>query len=206
MSNPQEKPTLELDQLAIIRGLLERQDAKVDALRAEAAQRGAEQSAYNSRMEAAQSTIRHEVKNLSGRVIDLTGRVGRLERSAGDTQERVGDVARRTSDADLAHDAAIGGAIAHIAHIDAMQDEQNAKIDALTKGVEGLVKTAEATNTKVEALKTAQVKSTEATVEAAEATNTKLDKNSSKTQWVAVVLAVLAAINAVAQVFLKLLQ
>lgn len=108
------------EQLLFIRGLLERQvakadaiEAKVDAHRAEGERRGHEQAAG---LEA----VRVEVQRLNSRMTDA-------EKDIRELRETDGAVLRQQSEADYAHEAALGGAIAH-AHtlaetVNALKDE-----------------------------------------------------------------------------------
>lgn len=104
------------EQLSIIRGLLERQaaktdaiEAKVDAHRAEGERRGHEQSAG---LEA----VRVEVQRLNSRMTDA-------ERDIRDLRDADGHVLRHQSESDYAHEAAIGGAIAHARTLDEAVNE-----------------------------------------------------------------------------------
>lgn len=113
-----DKPTREVDQLEVIRQMLERSatvqeslathqealSAKVDAQRAEADARGA-------RLEGNIDVMRGEFRVLAGRVDTLEMRV----RHIGDKGD---ETARQSSSVDLEHEAAIGGAVAHIAKVD----------------------------------------------------------------------------------------
>ncbi len=104
------------DDLTIIRTLLERQaaktdaiEAKVDAHRAEGDRRGLEQAAG---LEA----VRVEVQRLNSRMTDA-------EHDIRELRDVDGDVRRHQSETDLAHEAALGGAIAHVRTVDAQLAE-----------------------------------------------------------------------------------
>src|SRR5687768_10162719 len=98
-----EKPTVEIDQLGIIRGLLERQETKMDTL-------GVKQDLLDTRFRGLETTtenVRTEVKRLNERM-------SHAEADIRDLRDQDGTILRQTSSNDLAHDAAIGGAIAHV--------------------------------------------------------------------------------------------
>ncbi len=105
--NPNEKPTLDLDQLAIIRGLLERAETKMDTV-------GSKVDLLDSRfknLEATTDGLRHEVHRLAGRV---TG----TEEDIRELREKDATILRETSSHDREHEAAIGGAIVHARRLD----------------------------------------------------------------------------------------
>lgn len=114
MSNT-EKPTLDLDQLAIIRGLLERNEAKMDAVSAEVRTVSAEQRASSAELRSLGTTtegIRTEVQRLNTRMTEAEGDIREL-------REKDATIATTASNADLAHEAAIGGAIVHVRTLEA---------------------------------------------------------------------------------------
>ena len=117
------------EQLAIIRGLLERQaaktdaiEAKVDAHRAEGERRGHEQSAG---LEA----VRVEVQRLNSRMAEA-------EHDIRELRDADGHVLRHQSEVDLEHAAAIGGAIAHTRTLDEKVIALDEKVGALTEASE----------------------------------------------------------------------
>lgn len=137
--------TEKVDQLTVIRGLLERQvtraealDAKVDALRAEGTARGLEQAAFNKRFEADLNSVRNEVHRLNTRVGAVEGSIEQVKDDIRELEDADSTLTRLKSETDLATEAAIGGAIAHVARIDsaltglhADNVRQNAALDAL---------------------------------------------------------------------------
>jgi len=106
--------TKEVGQLATIRSLLERQAAKADALeakadahRAEGARRGEESTAKFKSLESAVEAVKVETQRLNMRMTEAEKDIRGLR--DGDV-----DLRRTQSDSDLSHQAALGGAIAHV--------------------------------------------------------------------------------------------
>jgi hypothetical protein len=95
-------------QLAETRAL----SAKIDASRAEGAQRGAEQTSFNGKIERDVSAVRHEVRNVSQRLIIAEEEIESLKEA--DARN-----ARDTSEVESTTEAAIGGAMAHVSKLDA---------------------------------------------------------------------------------------
>ena len=86
-------------------------NAKIDASRAEGSQRGSEQHIFNTRIEGDLKVLRHEVKNWQQRVTVV-------EEEIADLKEADGHLKRQTSEADMAVEAALGGAMAHVNKLD----------------------------------------------------------------------------------------
>jgi len=137
--------TKEVDQLAVIRGLLERQatrsealDAKVDALRAEGSARGLEQAAFNKRFEADLGSVRNEVHRLSNRVQAVETGLAVAQDDIRGLEDADTTLTRLKSETDLETEAAIGGAIAHVSRLDEAlrslrenDEKQNGDLDGL---------------------------------------------------------------------------
>jgi hypothetical protein len=99
---------------AILRNLsaeLQAVSAKVDASRAEGTTRGLEQAAVNRRIEADLGSLRTEVRNQGTRLATVESEVR-------DLRNEDAEVKRSVSESDLAQEAALGGAIAHVRTLD----------------------------------------------------------------------------------------
>jgi len=137
--------TKEVDQLAVIRGLLERQatrsealDAKVDALRAEGSARGLEQAAFNKRFEADLGSVRNEVHRLSNRVQAVETGLAVVQDDIRDLEDADHTLTRLKSETDLETEAAIGGAIAHVSRLDEALRSLSENDDKQNVALEGL--------------------------------------------------------------------
>lgn len=93
----------------------------VEAARVEGAARGREQEAFNKRIELNLDAQRGEIKTLAARV-------RRLEDSDA-------AITRDQSDTNLEHEAAIGGAIAHVAKLEGAVTKVDEKIDTTREAV-----------------------------------------------------------------------
>ena len=136
MSNPREKPTVDVDQFAIIRGLLERQETKVDNI-------GSKVDLLDTRfrnVEATTENTRIEVQRLTSRVTHLEGDVKGLK-------EKDGAILRQHSETDLERQAAIAGAMVHVAKLESAVQAQGETLAGLVRGQTLQTATLESLNT-----------------------------------------------------------
>lgn len=134
----EEKKTIEVDQLAIIRGMLERQetksdtlatkfealDAKTDAHRAEGARRGEETTARFKSLEAGLDGVRTEAKRLNERMTNAEEDIRGLK-------NHDATIESRHSDTTIEHEAALAGAIVHVKTVDSALGAVRSSVDNL---------------------------------------------------------------------------
>lgn len=118
-----EKPTIDLDQLAIIRGLLERQETKVDNI-------GSKVDLLDTRFRNVEATT----ENTRIEVQRLTGRVSHLETDVKGLKEKDVTIVRTQSDANLEQQAVVGGIISHVAKLEVAVQAQGETLEGLKKG------------------------------------------------------------------------
>jgi predicted nuclease with TOPRIM domain len=117
-----EKPTLEMNQLEIIRRLIEKSESKLDNVSSKV-------DLLDTRfrtLEATAEGTRHEVQRLNGRVTDLEGDVRHL-------RDQDSTIKRQTSETDLAHEAALGSAIAHVSKLEKVMKDQGEVLTGLVQ-------------------------------------------------------------------------
>lgn len=119
-----DKPTREVDQLEVIRQMLERSASQQELLNAKVDAQRAENEARGTRLEANIDMLHGEFRVLADRVDVLETRVKHV-------RERGDEVARQSSSVDLEHEAAIGGAINHIADVDRRTADMADDLDAV---------------------------------------------------------------------------
>lgn len=221
---PDQHKTQDIDQLSVIRGLLERQadilekqsarndvvEAKVDALRGESAARGAEQAKYNASFEAQLATVRHEVGVVANRVTIVEGRVGHAEQEIRQLEETDAKNARQTSELDVTTQAALGGAIAHVAVVDDALEKQAEAFDKQTKATEAQTEKQERVNKAFAAVLSVDYEAIAKAPEDGAAMEVAKPKNSLATlareNKVGSTAAALAFITAVVQLAIELLK
>lgn len=123
-----EKPTVDLDQLAIIRGLLERQEQRQERQESKVDNIGSKVDLLDTRfrnLEATTENTRIETQRLAARMTLVEGDIRELK-------DKDTAIVRAQSDADLEQQAVVGGVIGHVARIEGALQELSARVGGQT--------------------------------------------------------------------------
>ncbi len=128
MPPPPEKPTVPVDQLEVLRGMMQRSIDVAEAARAETGAARAEGEARGVRQDRAIEIVGEQVKSLGTAVEKIDGRVLRLEEDRAGIKRHVSMTEEQTKDA-------VDGAKRHVAVLEGDVQDLRLGVKALTAAV-----------------------------------------------------------------------